>query len=106
MYNNVFHVLSVWQSNNICPNHFSFLHDKFSTFLYSKLHTNVLTEQIHSLYQGFLLVLTSGKQFQVIHKQNGIQFEFSVAPIEASLNSSQKPCEWFLLILLLLLLLL
>ena len=64
---NVFHMLPIWQCNTICSNTFSSLHDKFSTLFYSKLYTNVLTEKIHSLYQAVCLVLTFGKQFQVIH---------------------------------------
>ena len=49
---------------------------------------------ICSLYQGVYLALTLGKQFQVIHKQQVIQFESLVAPFIASLSSSQQPCQW------------
>ena len=58
-----------------------------SILLYSKYHTNVLNEFMHSLYPGVCLVLTFGKQFQVIHKQQMIQFESFVAPFIASLSS-------------------
>ena len=60
----------------------------YSTLLYSKSHTTVLTvyaQYMHILYQGVYLVFTFGKQFQVIHKQQVIQFEFLVAPFIASL---------------------
>ena len=89
-----FHVLPIQQSTTICSHNFSSLLDKYSTLPYSNLHTNVLTEFMHSLYQGVYLVLTFGKQFQVIHKQQVIQFEPLAVPFIASLSSSQEPCQW------------
>ena len=48
------------------------LHDKHSALLYSK-------QCMHSLQQGVPLVLTFGKKFQAIHKQQVIQFKSLVA---------------------------
>ena len=62
--------------------------------LYSKFDTNVLTDYMHSLYQEVYLVLTFGKQLQVIHKQQVIQFESLVASFIATPSSSQQPCQW------------
>ena len=89
-----FHVLPIRQSTTICSHNFSSLLDEYSTLPYLNLHTNVLTEFMHSLYQGVYLVLTFGKQFQVIHKQQVIQFEPLAVPFIASLSSSQEPCQW------------
>ena len=63
-------------------------------FFIPNIYSNVFTEYLHSLYQVVYLVLTFGKEFQVIHKQQVIQFESLVAPFKASLSSSQQPCQW------------
>ena len=68
--------------------------DKHSTLLYSKLDSNVLTEYMHSLYQGVCLVLAFAKQFQVINMQQVIQFESLAVPFVTSLCSSQQTRQW------------
>ena len=52
------------------------------------------TEYMCSLYQGVHLVLTFGKQFQVIHKQQVIQFESLASQFVASLSYSQQSSQW------------
>ena len=91
---NIYHLLSIWQSNAICSNNFSSLPDKYSALLYSKLHTTVLAEYLCNLYQGVYLFLTCGKQFQVIHKQQVIESESFVAPFITNLSLSQQPSPW------------
>ena len=48
---------------------------------------------MYCLYQEVYLLLTFGTQFQVIHKQQVMQFEYLVASFVASLSSSEQPYQ-------------
>ena len=51
---------------------FTPLHGHRSTFLHTKLHGDVIAEDLHSLHQGINLFLILRKQLQVVHEEQMI----------------------------------
>jgi len=69
-----------------------------STLFDSELHSDVFTEDLHSVYQWFYFVVIPSVQFEVIHEQQMIDFTVTISQLVACTINLMPKSQLYLLL--------